>query len=83
MVIVGERGVPETEALLAEARRGFNPDRIVAVMPPDKSLEMSMPLFESRRMIDGKPTAYVCRNYACELPVNEVAGLAAQLSGST
>ena len=83
VVIVGERGVPETEALLAEARRGFNPDRIVAVMPPDKNLEMSVPLFESRRMIDGKPTAYVCRNYACELPVNDITGLAAQLSGST
>ena len=81
VVIIGERGNPETEALLAEARGGFNPDRIVALMSADDDMAMSLPLFESRRMVDGKPTAYVCRNYACELPVNDVEALAAQLVG--
>ena len=81
VVIVGERGNTETEALLAEARRGFNPDRIVALLTPgDEDGEKSLPLFEGRRMIDGLPTAYVCRNYACELPVNDVEALQAQLN---
>ena len=30
-------------------------------------------------MIDGAPTAYVCENYACQLPVTDAAALAAQL----
>jgi uncharacterized protein YyaL (SSP411 family) len=30
-------------------------------------------------MVDGKPTAYVCRNYACQLPVTDPEDLAAQL----
>ena len=81
VVIVGERGHPETEAMLNEARRGFNPDRIVAVMSPGETNDVSMPLFESRRMIDGRPTAYVCRDYTCDLPVNDVAALAKQLNG--
>ena len=80
VVVVGERGDPDAEALLAEAKRGFNPDRIVALTSPGEARDMSLPLFESRRMIDGKPTAYVCRNYACELPVNTVEALVAQLS---
>ena len=81
VVIVGERGNTETEALLAEARKGFNPDRIVALLTPgDEDGEKSLPLFEGRRMIDGLPTAYVCRNYACELPVNDVKALQAQLN---
>ena len=81
VVIVGERGNSETEALLAEARRGFNPDRIVALLTPgDEDGEKSLPLFEGRRMIDELPTAYVCRNYACELPVNDVEALQAQLN---
>ena len=81
VVIVGERGNTETEALLAEARKGFNPDRIVALLTPgDEDGEKSLPLFEGRRMIDGLPTAYVCRNYACELPVNDVEALQAQLN---
>ncbi len=81
VVIVGERGNLETEALLAEARNGFNPDRIVALITPgDLDQETSLPLFQGRRMIDGLPTAYVCRNYACELPVNDVKALQTQLN---
>ena len=81
VVIIGERGNTETEALLAVARTGFNPDRIVALLTPgDEDGEKSLPLFEGRRMIDGLPTAYVCRNYACELPVNDVEALQAQLN---
>jgi uncharacterized protein YyaL (SSP411 family) len=30
-------------------------------------------------MIDGKPTAYVCQNYACQLPVTTPEDLAVQL----
>ena len=32
-------------------------------------------------MIDGVPTAYVCENYACQLPVTNAEALAAQLDG--
>ena len=38
-----------------------------------------LPLLQDRGMIDGKPTAYVCQNYACQLPVTDKEGLAAQL----
>lgn len=84
VVIVGELDDPDTQALIDQARRGFNPDRILALMEPGKTAdtEIGLPLFEGRRMIDGKPTAYVCRNYACELPVTDVAALAGQLNES-
>jgi uncharacterized protein len=38
-----------------------------------------IPLLAERGVVDGKPTAYVCRNYACELPVTDAAALARQL----
>ena len=38
-----------------------------------------LPLLKDRGMIDGKPTVYVCQNYACQLPVTEPEALAAQL----
>ena len=81
VVIVGERNDPNTRKLVAEARRGFNPDRIVALMElrDVEDLSAELPLFEGRHMIDDKPTAFVCKNYACELPVTDVRALAAQL----
>ena len=39
----------------------------------------ALPLLESREKIDGRPTAYVCRDYVCQLPTTEPEGLARQL----
>jgi hypothetical protein len=40
---------------------------------------LEFPLLEGRDQLDGKPTAYVCQNYACQLPVTEPDALAQQL----
>jgi len=34
-----------------------------------------LPLLENRPLIDGKPTAYICRNFTCQNPINELAEL--------
>ena len=31
-----------------------------------------IPAIEQMEQIDGQPTAYVCQNYVCQLPTNEV-----------
>ncbi len=84
VVIVGERDDPDTEAMIAAARRGFNPNRIVASIEPKDGVatDNKLPLFEGRRMIDGRPTAYVCRNYTCDLPVTDVEALTTQLDAN-
>ena len=42
---------------------------------------LDLPLLRDRRMVDGRPTAYVCQNFACRLPVTDPEALAAQLDG--
>ena len=37
-----------------------------------EQLKKSCPLLEGRASIDGKPTAYVCRNFACEQPTTDL-----------
>lgn len=37
------------------------------------------PLLENREPVNGKPTAWVCSNYACRLPVNEALALTREL----
>jgi hypothetical protein len=38
-----------------------------------------LPLLAGRGAVDGKPTAYVCRRYVCQLPVTDPDALARQL----
>ncbi|HEU5252138.1 MAG TPA: thioredoxin domain-containing protein [Solirubrobacterales bacterium] len=41
------------------------------------------PLLANRTTVDGKPAAYVCENFTCQLPVTEPAELARELAGSS
>ena len=66
--------------LAAEVFGRFIPNRVVAgAVGDDAAQSAGVPLLEGRAPIDGKPTAFVCRNYACELPVTDRSALAAQL----
>jgi uncharacterized protein YyaL (SSP411 family) len=66
--------------LAAEVFGRFLPNRVVAGMTAgDAGAAAGVPLLQGRALIDAKATAYVCRNYACELPVTDRAALARQL----
>ena len=61
----------------------YLPNKVVMGMDPDSDgFERDLPLLEDKEMLAGMPTAYVCQNYACQLPVTEPDALAAQLEGS-
>jgi thiamine biosynthesis protein ThiS len=59
----------------------YVPNRIV-VGAEDGGAAAGLPLLEGRRAIDGRATAYVCRNYACELPATDAETLARQLAAA-
>ncbi len=78
LAIVGDPAAPDTQALIAAATAGGRRDLVVAVAAdPDGS---AIPLLADRSAIGGRPTAYVCRNFACRLPVTDPAALVAQLA---
>lgn len=66
IVLAGPREDPGMRALVAAIRRRFLPNAVV-MMASEAAHPMSA--------IEGRPTAYVCENYACKLPVSEVAQL--------
>jgi hypothetical protein len=77
VAIVGTPADPAAEALLAVVRQGHRPHQVLAVSDqPDAS---AIPLLHGRTLLDGRPAAYVCRNFACRRPVGEPAELAALL----
>ncbi len=65
---------------LAETAFGrYMPNRVVVGAPAGSPAGMGLPLLGDRPAISGKPTAYVCRRYVCQLPVTDSAGLVTQL----
>jgi uncharacterized protein len=68
------------DALAEEVFGRFLPNRVVAGMVAgDTAAAAGLPLLASREAVGGRPTAYVCRNYACDLPATDRATLARQL----
>ncbi len=80
IAIIGEPAAADTQALLAEARRPFLPNSVLALAAPgDNAAAALVPLLADRGLVRGKAAAYVCRNYACKLPVTEPMALGEQL----
>jgi uncharacterized protein YyaL (SSP411 family) len=79
IAIAGEPADERARALARAAHRRYLPSRVIAGAPPGGKEAALIPLLRDRPLVDGKPTAYVCRNFACQLPVTDVDGLEAQL----
>jgi hypothetical protein len=74
IVLVGERGDAGTEALLRALHSRFVPNRVIMLLDsPEtrRALAARIPSIDSMEKIDGRASAYVCRNYTCQLPVTE------------
>jgi uncharacterized protein YyaL (SSP411 family) len=75
IVLIGEKG----NALEREIWSEYLPNKVV--VPSENAgedLEL-VPLVKDRKMIDGKPTAYVCENFICQKPVTGIEDLRQQL----
>jgi uncharacterized protein YyaL (SSP411 family) len=82
VVIVGEPGADDTRALLQAAWQPFAPLKnvILAGNPTRAFWEKRLPFVAAMQMSEGKATAYVCRNFACQQPTTDAATVRAQLS---
>jgi uncharacterized protein YyaL (SSP411 family) len=78
IAIVGALDDPATLRLLRVARERYLPNRAIAAAPPGAGLER-WPLLRGKVAVSGKPTAYLCRSYACEAPVTDPARFAEAL----
>ncbi len=77
LAIVGDRTDPRTGDLLAVAFERYQRNLTVTGSGASEDVE-GVPLLAGRSPLGGAPTAYLCRGYACELPVTEVGALRAR-----
>ena len=57
--------------MLRRLASSFEPSAVKVTMASDDDRYSEWPVFSGRSTINGQPTAYVCRNYACQLPTND------------
>jgi uncharacterized protein YyaL (SSP411 family) len=82
IVLIGDMTDEAMQALHREASRRFLPDAVLAGAAPGRveALSSRIPLLADRVALEGRATAYVCRNFVCKLPVTTPEALAEQLS---
>ena len=75
IVLVGERDAPDTRQLLAALHARFFPNGIVLLVDAEVApgLGPLLPSVADMTAIGGQATAYVCEDYACQLPTADVA----------
>ncbi len=96
IVVAGRRGDQETEAMLRLVQQSYLPLAAILFHPSSglpgdgpqadgkhQEIEALAPFIQGQTAKDGRATAYVCRNYACQAPVFDASSLAAKLSQDT
>ncbi len=80
IAIIGAPEDAETRAMLDAVFKRYAPNKVVAFAPDAGSnASQIIKLLEGKGRVDGKATAYVCRNFYCEAPVTSAERLAAAL----
>jgi len=77
VAIIGSADHPATAALVAVANAGYRPRQVVTCTADPHASGLA--LLQARFALDGRSTAFVCRDFACRQPVTEPAALAALL----
>jgi uncharacterized protein YyaL (SSP411 family) len=79
IAIVGPLDDAATQRLLDAATDGFRPHQVVACGPAGQEAA-AVPLLAGRDLVNGKPAAYACRDFACQAPVTSQQALEELLS---
>jgi uncharacterized protein YyaL (SSP411 family) len=80
IVVVGETGDPDREALIDVLRAHPDLHDVRQLLAPSTPLPESHPA-HGKGLKDGKAAAYLCQNQSCSLPITDPAALASALQG--
>lgn len=75
VVVAGHSNSEDTRAMLSALQRNYFPNKITLFRPTDipKPAIVELAAFtEFQNSLNGKATAYVCKNYACNAPTTDI-----------
>lgn len=75
VVVVGKKGAPDTRKMLKALRSKYLPSMVVLFKPVDdpNPITKIAPFLAEYTWRNKQATAYVCQNFTCQLPTNDVA----------
>ena len=75
VVIAGNSRAKDSQAMLRALRKKFLPNKVLLFVPsesPSSEISQFAEFTQYQSSINGKATAYVCRNYACNKPTTDI-----------
>ncbi len=79
VALVGDLDSSESQAVLSTLRQPYRPN-IITAHRPDAAAPTVIPLLQGRKLLHERTTVYVCRDFACRLPVQTAADTATLLA---
>jgi uncharacterized protein YyaL (SSP411 family) len=82
IVVAGQQEDPVTKALLQAIRNRYLPNKVVLLADGKESqawLSQHIEAIREMGPVNGKAAVYLCRNFACELPLTDLAELEKRL----
>jgi uncharacterized protein YyaL (SSP411 family) len=74
VALIGDMRLDDMREMLRAVWSTYVPNKVVAGSPPgDKAAAKVVPLLADRPQVDGRATAYICRNYVCQAPTTDPA----------
>ena len=80
VAVIGERGAPDTGALIGAVTQAALTTIVLAVVAPGATLPAAHPA-HGKDPVAGRATAYVCAGPVCSLPITDPAALGVDLEG--
>ncbi|HEX3011568.1 MAG TPA: thioredoxin domain-containing protein [Syntrophomonadaceae bacterium] len=76
IVVVGDKENEDTGRMIETVHSAFIPFALTLFKDmEDKELSILVPHIDGMKMVEDKPTVYVCKNFTCQSPVNELSAL--------
>ncbi|HVO73318.1 MAG TPA: hypothetical protein VMT35_04800, partial [Ignavibacteriaceae bacterium] len=74
IILAGEKESADTKLMLKEISSRFIPNKIILLNEKKENEDISgmIPFLQDYIQIDNAATVYLCKNYVCNLPVNNL-----------
>ena len=72
VAFIGRRNDPLTDEMLTFLRHGFFPQVVIAFAYENDVTHTTVPLLKDRKLVDNKPTVYLCQNGTCQKPATSM-----------